>query len=177
MPVPSRLPLSALAGLALAGCAGGGGAQAPRQDDDGDQTTCAGDPGAPRVELCSGDEAHTPLSDGAVYEIARRVQGDITIFSPLWFAGAAGGEILDDLEITFTAGGGEQLGRRHNNRFQLPCEPDGTVAAHFIEVFFLLDRQPADYDGATGSLRVAAFTQEGILLDDSVDAELSAAEP
>jgi hypothetical protein len=124
------------------------------------------------VELCADDEQHTPLADGAVFEIARRPQGESTIFAPIWFGGVRGGGVVEDFQMTFTDMDGVVLGSRRSLRFLLPCEDDGTVAAHHLEVFFDRAAPVESYDGVEGVLTVRVLLPNGRSLEDSVEATL-----
>jgi len=136
--------------------------------------SCDGDPGPVRVELCDDDPGHTPLSDGAEFAIARRPQGEITIFAPLWFGGLQGGEALSDLRIVFVDGHDNELGSRVARRQVLPCDEEGHVVADWLEVFFDRSAQPEDYDGVPGVLHVEATAPDGTLLFDEIEAVLRA---
>lgn len=166
-------------GVLLAGCGPDGEALPPpggvwTDDDDEDGPSCTGDPGEPRVELIVDDESHEPVLDGAVYEIARRYQGEITVFAPIWFGGLPGGEVLDEFELSFTDEDGEELGLRRTSEAQLPCEDERTVAVHSLEIFFDYVRQPEEFDGIRGTLRVECQVRDtGQVLTDEVQAELA----
>ncbi len=168
--------------LALSGCSPDGfasGAGLPVWDDelsDDAAWSCTGAPGGPRVELIEDDEAHVPLADGALLEIARRPQGETTVFAPLWVGGLDGGDLVYRFEITFADDSGDTIGLRRSNALRLPCEDDGEVAAHHFEVFFGTPAQPvADFDGLSGELSVRFETDDGLLVQDSVHVVLVAA--
>ena len=141
-------------------------------DDAADHHVCDGDPGAQEVRLCADDESHTPVQDGASYGIARRYQGSITFIAPIWFGGLEGGRQLDELAFFFVDDAGEVLGTRSTVGYVLPCEADGSVAAHSLEIFFAPNVEVETYFGVTGTLTVEADLGLGHMLSDSVEAVL-----
>jgi len=146
--------------------------------DDGPSSypTCEGSPGSPRVEFIEDDERHEPVTDDAVYEIARRLQGEVTIIAPVWFGGLDGGDLVDDFGMTFTDLDGERLGERFNGTLRLPCEEDGSVAGHWFEVFFGDPLVPVEaWDAVSGRLAVSFMTSSGLLVEDAVSARLTVA--
>ena len=164
--------------LLLAACGGPAGhpwvpPEAEYDDDDAaNHHVCDGDPGAQEVRLCADDESHAPVQDGAAYGIARRYQGSITLVAPIWFGGLEGGRELEELSIRFVDDEEEVLGTRVNAGFVLPCEEDGTVATHSLEVFFAPDVAPETYYGVTGTLTVEADLGLGHVLSHEVEAVL-----
>lgn len=161
----------------LTACAPGavGGGLPVFDDVDGtEHWSCEGDPGPARVELCDLDSAYTPLADGVEFAIARRPQGEITIFAPLWFGGLEGGSAVSDLEIVFESSDGTELGGRRSSRQMLPCDDDGHVVAEWLEVYFDRFAVPEDFDGRQGSLWVEMVSEDGELLLDQVSGVLRA---
>ncbi len=164
----------------LVGCGPGdlpgpGGGWTVHPDDDG--PACPGTSGDRGLEFIADDETHTPLADGARFVIEQRPQGDVTIFTPLLFEGLPGGTVVDDFAIVFVDGLGAERGARRSTRFQLPCEEDGDVAAHYYEVFFGNPSiPPATYDGLAGRLN-AHLTFAGVTYTDTLDAVLEADGP
>lgn len=173
-----RIVCCALVAVLLGGCDADGNPLAPPAppwagDDDAQRWTCAGDPGTPRAELIYDDERHEPVPDGGEYEIARRIQGDTTIFAPVWFGGLEGGQFVEEFEMSFITPDGEEIGSRSNGDFLLPCEEDGSVAAHWLEVFFVRFGPLDEFYGVEGTLQVAfRLPDGGPLILDEVDATL-----
>lgn len=168
--------------LGSAGCGqqgdgrGPGGLPLGDDDDasgDDDDAPCPASAGAPAVEFVDAD--HEPLGDGAVFDIARRPQGEVTIVTPLWFDGLEGSMPVSDFLITFIDAGGALLGNRNTGTMFLPCAPDGDVVGDWFEVFFASAGAPVEtWDGVTGELTVGFRTEAGDYVEDSIDAALHA---
>lgn len=148
----------------------------PVEYDDDDAAwlpTCEGDEGPQQIVLCADDESHTPLEDGATYGIARRPQGAITFMAPIWFVGLEGGKQIQELAFYFRVDGyDEPLGDRVTAGYVLPCEEDGSVAAHDLEIFFYPGVDVDTYIGLVGTLTVEADLGLGHVLSDEVEAIL-----
>jgi len=147
----------------------------PVEYDDDDVAwapSCEGDPGPQQVVLCTDDDSHAPVEDGTTYGIARRPQGAITFMAPIWFGGLKGGRQLDELRFAFVDDAGEVEGQRVTAGYVLPCEEDGTVAEHQLEIFFYPGVDVEAYIGLSGTLTVEADMGLGHVLSDSVHATL-----
>lgn len=170
--IPILMPLI-LAGF---GCDGEPGGPGPFGGGagGGDDDLCPGVSGPPAVELIRDDERHLPVEDGHVYSIARRPQGDVTLFAPLAFYGLDGGVEVEDFSVVFEDEDGVERGSRRSVRFRIPCEDDGEVAGHWYEVFFGNPSIPAStWEGLHGTL-TASFLVDGERVSDSVAASLHA---
>ena len=147
-------------------------------DDDDDEGACPASAGSPRVEFIADNHDHIPLEDDAVFAIARRPQGEITILAPLWFGGLEGETPVSHFLITFIDGDGALIGNRNTGAMLLPCEEEtGEVAGHWFEVFFSAAGAPVEaFDGIEGTLSVGFDTEDGDYVEDSITASLRAAE-
>jgi len=149
-------------------------------EDDSEAPTpamCDGAPGDPRIELIANNEDHVPLEDGAAYGVARRPQGEVTIIAAVWWGGLDGGDTIHDFLMTFVDPAGDLLGARSTATFVLPCEPDGTVGAHWFELYMGSPATPPEaWEGVEGRLTVSFLTEDDVLVEDAIDASLYAEE-